>query len=47
MTIAGDTSAPGTWTWSDVTNLDVDVIAIVSNGNLRVYKVELHVIYTP
>lgn len=45
--ITSDTNAPGTWTWSDVTNLDVDATAIVSNGNLWVYKVELRVTYTP
>jgi hypothetical protein len=45
--ITSDTNAPGTWTWSDVTNLDMDVIAIRTGGKLRVYKVELRVTYTP
>ena len=47
--ITSDTNAPGTWTWTDVSNLDLDVTAILptGNGKLRVYKVEVRVTYTP
>ena len=45
--ITSDTNAPGTWTWADVTNLDLDITASVVGGKAQVYKVELSVTYTP
>ncbi|MCH8969101.1 MAG: hypothetical protein IIA66_08290, partial [Planctomycetes bacterium] len=47
LDITNDTNAPVTWTWTDITNLDLDITASVVGGKAQVYKVELSVIYTP
>lgn len=47
--ITTDTNAPGTWSWTDVDNLDCDVVNdnnLPTNGH-QVSKVEIQVTYTP
>jgi len=44
--ITSDTNAPGTWSWSDVQNLDCDVILDEAGGTSSVSKVEIRVTYT-
>ena len=45
--ITNDTNAPA-WTWTDVTNLDLDIEAIVVvGGKVKLGKVELRVTYVP
>jgi len=44
--ITEDTNAPISWAWSDVQNLDCNVIATYDSGNLHCYKVEIQVTYT-
>ena len=48
MDITSDTNAPSSWTWSDVANLDCDVIANLS-GRTTVYCsfIEIKVTYSP
>jgi hypothetical protein len=45
--ITYDPNAPATWTWADVTNLDVDITSVVPGGKLHLYKVELQITYEP
>ena len=47
--ITTDPSAPASWTWSDVQNLDADIQAIRVVGPELIYiaKVEIRVTYTP
>ncbi len=44
--ITSDANAPGSWTWSDVQNLDLRLKVVRnSNGRLNAYKVEIRVTY--
>jgi len=44
--ITSDTNAPGTWAWSDVQNLDCDVISFVSTMWILIAQVDIQVTYT-
>ncbi len=45
--ITTDTNAPGTWSWSDVQNLDLRLQVVRStNGRVNAYKVEIRVTYS-
>ena len=47
LDITNDTNAPA-WTWTDITNLDMDIDAmIISGGRVKVGKIELRVTYVP
>ena len=47
--ITNDNSAPGTWTWNEIANLDCEVRAEQDMGAFTLYcsKVEIRVIYDP
>jgi hypothetical protein len=46
--ITSDTNAPGTWSWTDVANLDVNLYGnCLSGGYLYAYKVEVRVTSIP
>ena len=46
--ITSDANGPGTWSWSDVANLDMRVTTVrPSSGQARVFRVEIRVTYTP
>jgi hypothetical protein len=44
--ITADAQAPATWTWSDVQNLDCDVVTNRPGGAMNVYQVEIRVTYS-
>jgi len=44
--ITSDTNAPATWNWSDIQNLNCDVIAVVVDGVVGASKIEIQVTYT-
>jgi len=46
MDITSDTNAPGSWSWSDIQNLDMDVISYNYAGGVAVSKVEIIVTYS-
>lgn len=46
--ITSDANGPGTWSWTDVANLDMRVITVrPASGQVNVYRVEIRVTYTP
>ena len=45
--ITGDTNAPSTWEWTNITGLDCDVAADATPSfNVASYKIEIRVTYT-
>jgi hypothetical protein len=46
--ITSDANGPGTWSWTDVANLDMRVTTVrPASGQVNVYRVEIRVTYTP
>jgi len=46
--ITNDANGPGTWSWSDIANLDMRVTTVrPQTGQVSVYRVEIRVTYTP
>jgi hypothetical protein len=46
--ITNDANGPGTWSWSDVANLDMRVTTVRPQiGQVKVFRVEIRVTYTP
>ena len=46
ISITTDTNAPGSWTWTDVKNLDCDIYTANTGGSVKCGKIEIIVTYT-
>ncbi len=44
--ITSDTNAPSIWNWTDIVNLDCDVLTSISSGSFNASKVDIKVSYT-